>query len=251
MTAETAYVPNADFWIRVIRENLDRYRTELTDRVILDAVDPAPGETIIDAGCGEGWLSRACTEAGAQVVGVDNCLPFIEAARSASNGTGPVYHHADVQALPLEDASADVVVANHVLTDVPDPAKAINEFARVLRPGGRFVTLMLHPCFYGPQAERRVDAPQANVIEYFARPRIVRQPFVIAGQTSPAEIVTHLWPLEFWFESLFTAGLIPTSVTEPHPSPEQMADPWWHDNFRRPLFLLIDARRGLVVPPAL
>jgi hypothetical protein len=124
-------------------------------------------------------------------------------------------------------------------------------FAGVARPGGGFDTIRIPRRFPGPRPPRRVDAPQANVIEYFARPRIVRQPFVIAGQTSPAEIVTHLWPLEFWFESLFTAGLIPTSVTEPHPSPEQMADPWWHDNFRRPLFLLIDARRGLVVPPAL
>jgi ubiquinone/menaquinone biosynthesis C-methylase UbiE len=68
------------------------------------------------------------------------------------------------------------VVANHVLTDVPDPAKAISDFVRVLRHGGRFVTLTLHPCFYGPEAERRVDAPQTNVIEYSARPRIVRQP---------------------------------------------------------------------------
>jgi hypothetical protein len=203
MTVETAYVSNADFWIKVIRENLDRYRTELTDRVILDAVHPAPGETILDAGCGEGWLSRACTEAGAQVVGVDNCLPFIEAARSASNGTGPSTTMPTSRPSPSMTPRPTSWSPTTCSPTCPTRRRPSASSPECSAPAAAFVTLMLHPCFYDPQAERRVDAPQANVIEYFARPRVVRQPFVIAGMTSPAEIVTHLWPLEFWFESLF------------------------------------------------
>jgi hypothetical protein len=54
----------------------------------------------------------------------------------------------------------------------------------------------LNPCFYGPQAERRADAPQANVVEYFARLRIVRQPFVIPGQCY--SLVNASFPVEVW-----------------------------------------------------
>jgi ubiquinone/menaquinone biosynthesis C-methylase UbiE len=243
---DAPYDENAAFWIRQIRQRRDRYRTDFTDGVIVRALDAKPGETIVDAGCGEGWLSRECASAGANVIGVDNCVAFIEAARAANNGDhlAPVFHVGDVRALPVPNASADVVVANHVLTDVPEPWTAVSDFARVLRPGGRFVALMIHPAFYGPQAERRVTSEMPSADEYFASPRIVRTPFRIGGETSPAEVVTHLWSLTSWFEWIIGAGLVPSLVSEPRPGPDLMADPWWQEHFRRPLFLLVEARRA-------
>ena len=241
---ESGYSPNAEFWIHVIRERLDIYRTELTHHAILGALDPQPGETIVDAGCGEGWLSRASAQKGADVVGVDLCPEFIEAARSASNGqvNHPSYELGDVRDLPVADKFADVVVSNHVLNDIPDPDTAIKEFARVLRDHGRLVILLLHPCFYTAQAERVEHAQPFLAGEYFNQ-RIVRQPFKIAGITSPAETVTYVYPLEFYFSALTQAGFAVTKLSEPHPSPELIeANPWWKDNFRRPLFLLITAQ---------
>lgn len=240
----SGYSPNAGFWIRIIREQLDTYRTELTHSAILDALNPQPGETIVDAGCGEGWLSRASAQQGAQVVGVDLCPEFIEAARSASDGevNAPTYKLGDVRNLPVAERFADAVVINHVLNDIPDPDAAIKEFARVLRDNGRLVILLLHPCFYTAQAERVEHAPPFRAGEYFGQ-RIVRQPFKIAGITSPAETVTYVYPLEFYFSALTDAGFAVTRLSEPHPSPELIeANPWWKDNFRRALFLLITAQ---------
>lgn len=243
-----AYDENAAYWIRMIRADRDRYRTELTNRAVLDAIKPAGGQVIVDAGCGEGYLSRACAEAGATVLGIDNCAAFIDASRDSVNGLqpAPTFELADMRALPVEDGTVDVVLANHTLNDVEDPAAALAEFARALRPGGRLVALMLHPAFYGSQAEREAGSRMVTPGEYWACPRIDSRPFVIDGERSPADAVVRLWPLEFWFSGLFAAGLAPVSVTEPHPTDEQMNadDPWWRENFRRPLFLLIEARKG-------
>lgn len=243
-----AYDRNAAYWTEMIRAGRDRYRSELTNRSLLDVIRPDAGQTIVDAGCGEGWLSRACAEAGAEVVGVDNCAAFIDAARDAVNGlqSAPRFELADMRELPLAAGTVDVVAASHTLNDVEDPAAALSEFARVLCPRGRVVALMLHPCFYGSSAERTTAALMPSPAEYWECPRVIARPFLIDGEPSPADAVVRLWPLEYWFSSLFGAGLTPVSVTEPHPTAEQLEgpDPWWRENFRRPLFLLIEARKG-------
>ncbi|THJ48182.1 class I SAM-dependent methyltransferase, partial [Candidatus Frankia alpina] len=147
----SSYSLNADYWTRIIRDGLDRYRTGLTNPAMLAAAG--------DAGCGEGGLARLLAGRGASpVVGVDLCSELVDAARgqAAADGLDIRYETADVAALPLDDATIDLVVANHVLNDLEDPAPAIAEFARVLRPGGLTVALLLHPCFYGSRG-RPVD----------------------------------------------------------------------------------------------
>ena len=139
--------------MRLIRESRDRYRTELTDSAILSAIGPVTGLDVLDAGCGEGYLSRILASSGARTVGVDVCDELIEAAQALNAGAAgdagsAVFRVADVAALPLASATIDLVVANHLVNDLRDPAPAFREFARILRPGGRLVNLQLHPCFY-------------------------------------------------------------------------------------------------------
>jgi SAM-dependent methyltransferase len=240
------YLANADWWIRKIREGHDRYRREFTDQLIVDAVNPKPGEVIVDAGCGEGWLTRVCAAAGAEAIGVDLSPAFVDAARTAMNGTAvaPRFELADMRQLPVHDATVDVVIANHVLTDIPDAGTAIAEFARVLRPGGRMVVLVVHPCFYGLRAEREATMLMPTADEYFTGPRVVRQPFSMGGELSPAMVTTYVHPLTSWFGWIFGNGLVPSHISEPRPGPELMADPWWQEHFRRPLFLHIEARKS-------
>ena len=132
------------------------------------------------------------------------------------------------------------------MNDLQDPATAIREFARILRDNGRLVILMLHPCFYNKHAERQ--DPENNLITgtYFqARP--VSQNFVVDGLESPAKYTAWLRPLEYYTEALRQAGLIITSLTEPHPSAEMMAgDDWWRTSFTRPLFMLLTAQKWTV-----
>jgi 2-polyprenyl-3-methyl-5-hydroxy-6-metoxy-1,4-benzoquinol methylase len=243
--ASSRWERNAEFWVRIIRERRDRYRTELTDAAVMAAIGPCHGLDVLDAGCGEGYLTREIARQGArQVTGADKSSALIAAARAGSAGQpAAFYREADLAALPFAGASFDLAVVNHVLNDLPDITTPIGELARVLRPDGRVVILMLHPCFYGYRAERQEIRRTLPVADYFA-PRVIEQRFEVDGIVSPDSTVTWVRPLEAYTEVITGAGLCITSLTEPHPSDVQLAaNEWWRENFPRPLFLLITARK--------
>ena len=112
------------------------------------------GETVVDVACGTGDLTRAFAWAAprpARVVGIDYTPEMLsvaervrlKAARQGVPGRGaPIaYVEGDAQRLPLADASCDVVSVAFGIRNVQEPAAAVAEFFRVLRPGGRLVIL--------------------------------------------------------------------------------------------------------------
>src|SRR6267154_6547603 len=130
---------NASFWVQIIREHRDKYRNELTDPAMLKAIGEPAGLAVLDAGCGEGYLSRILASNGATVTGVDSSARLIEAARTQNPADAlPVsFDVGSVDELPYQDSTFDLVVCNHLINDLYDPSKPISEFARVLRSGGR------------------------------------------------------------------------------------------------------------------
>jgi SAM-dependent methyltransferase len=234
---------NAEFWVKIMREHRDRYRTELSDAAVLAAVGDPTGLDVLDVGCGEGYMARELARRGAvHVHGIDKAADLVAAAR-AIEMPALSFDEGDAADLPVGSGSFDLVLANHVLNDLRDITGPINEFARVLRPGGRFIALMLHPCFYGYRAERTEIRRTLPVEEYFGQ-RAIEQPFEVDGITSPAKTVTWVRPLEAYTEALTSSGLYITRLTEPHPSEEQLVESeWWRENFPRPLFLLITAQK--------
>jgi len=114
--------------------------------------DPA-GKRILDAGCGQGYLSRLLARRGAQVTGAEPAAPWYAAAvtREEADPLGIAYLQADLSTLcaahPQMSGAFDAVVANMVLMDIADYEAAICSCAAALRPGGVFVCTLLHPCF--------------------------------------------------------------------------------------------------------
>jgi SAM-dependent methyltransferase len=102
---------------------------------------PEGGE-VLEVGCGSGalWVNIASLLPDLRLTLTDLSDGMVEAATRAVavlDGIEIVEARAcDVQELPFADGAFDVVVANHMLYDVPDPARAAAEFARVLRPDG-------------------------------------------------------------------------------------------------------------------
>jgi SAM-dependent methyltransferase len=232
------------FWVQIIREHRDKYRNELTDPAMLHAIGEPAGLEILDAGCGEGYLSRILAKKGANATGIDSSTKLIEAARSQNLADilSVSFDVGSVDDLPYPDSAFDLVVCNHLVNDLFDPRKPISEFARVLRSNGRLIILMLHPCFYNKHAERD-QATNGMIASSYFETRSIEQVFEVGGLTSPAANTAWFRPLEFYTEELRKSGFAITSLTEPHPSPEQVrADSWWSKGFTRPLFMLLTAQ---------
>jgi ubiquinone/menaquinone biosynthesis C-methylase UbiE len=106
----------------------------------LAALELQPGHTVLDVGCGPGTdlavLAEAVTPTGA-VIGVDHAATFVEEARNTLADTPWVtVAVGDAHRLPLEDQSVDRARTDRVLQHVDDPAAALAEIRRVLRPDG-------------------------------------------------------------------------------------------------------------------
>ncbi|MGX5697097.1 demethylmenaquinone methyltransferase [Agromyces soli] len=104
------------------------------------AVDPKPGERILDVAAGTGTSSASLAKSGASVVAADFSPGMIEVGRSRqAHVQNLVFVEADAMALPFGDDEFDAVTISFGLRNVNDPKQAIREFLRVTKPGGRLV----------------------------------------------------------------------------------------------------------------
>ena len=99
------------------------------------------GLHVLDAGCGDGTYAIRAAQLGARVTAIDYSRAMLDAARRRAEVAGVYVNWCGgrAEALPLQTASFDLVIAVTVLCGVSDPAAAVREMARVVRPGGAVV----------------------------------------------------------------------------------------------------------------
>ncbi|MFI9788327.1 methyltransferase domain-containing protein [Kitasatospora sp. NPDC051984] len=112
--------------------------------LMVTLLDPAPGATILDIGCGVGKPALQLVAArDVRVTGIAIADVEVEQANERAKEAGrsdvATFRNADVTDLPFEDGSFDGAWALESLLHVPDRNRALAETARVLRPGGRLV----------------------------------------------------------------------------------------------------------------
>jgi arsenite methyltransferase len=141
------------------RQSAEDLLAAIRDRVI-GAARLHPGGHAVDLGAGAGLLAAAAARAvapGGTVTAIDISRPAL--ARIDTAGSPVPLHRvtADATRLPLADATADAVLTRSVLIYIPDLPRAIDEIARILRPGGRL------SAFEPVNARRRHDARLTGV----------------------------------------------------------------------------------------
>jgi SAM-dependent methyltransferase len=118
-------------------EKYDQVSRGIADAIdhAVDALDPQPGERVLDVATGTGWAARRIADRGAIVTGVDFGEEVIEAAKQL--GTGIDFRVGDAEALPFPDDHFDAVISTFGVMFARDPEAVAAELARVVRPGGR------------------------------------------------------------------------------------------------------------------
>jgi len=211
----------------------------------------------LDIGCGEGANTRDLSRLGAVMQAVDVAPTFIRHAEDEERASplGIRYHVADAMELPFAERSFDFVTAFMSLMDMPDPAKAVSEAQRVLRPGGFLQFSILHPCFV-PRHRRvmRGEAGSVRAIEiagYFdgLDGRVDTWWFSTLPeeerlQASPFRTPRFHRTLSQWVEMICGAGLRIEQMAEPSAGADlALAEPILADTRIAPLFLHVRASR--------
>ena len=122
------------------------YSRDVVIPALMQMVGDVAGQTVLDAGCGEGIVARLLAGRGATVTGIDVAPRLIELAQERDQSSTITYLVRDLsQPLPAYHQHFDLVVSNLVLTDVPDYQGFVATLANVLKLSGRIVLSMNNP----------------------------------------------------------------------------------------------------------
>jgi len=141
---------NAQVWARHQAAGYDVTRDLYHNPTFFRFVGDLTGKLVLDAGAGAGTTTREMVRRGMRVVGVDLSPKMIEEARDAEerDPLGIRYEVASIADMPwFADATFDAVLSTMVMMDCADYARAVAEGFRVLKPGGIFAYIVIHPCF--------------------------------------------------------------------------------------------------------
>ena len=185
-----------------------------------------PGDRVLDVACGNGLSSRRLAAAGAAVVAFDFAEEMIAHARRRTQRHAERIDYAVLDAtdeaalLDLGERRFDAAICNMALFDMADIDPLMRALARLLRPGGRFVFSVLHPCFnsshmaHSAELEDRdgdfVAVYSVRVFGYLS-PSVTRTT-AMRGQPEPQLIFYR--PLQDLLGSGFAAGFVLDGLEE-------------------------------------
>jgi SAM-dependent methyltransferase len=219
---------------------------------------PAAGERLLDAACGNGLTSRRLAHAGAHVTAFDFSETMIQFARKRGNLSNIDYRVIDVTnrkaLLDLGVAAFDGALCNMALMDIADVDPLMTTMASLLRPGGRFVFSVLHPCFNTPgtiQMGELEDREGNFVTTYSVKISRYLTPYTQVGLAMHGQPTPHLYfhrPLSVLLGPALEAGLVLDGIEERAFPSERLhgISPFsWNGNFSEiPAALVVRLRRS-------
>lgn len=124
------------------------YAEDKIEKAVLDAAGAGPFDLVVDFGTGTGRMLALFADKAKRVEGIDLSHQMLTVARTKLQEAGAAnasVRHGDATASPYAESSASLVIIHQVLHFLDDPARALNEAARVLKPGGRLVVVEFAP----------------------------------------------------------------------------------------------------------
>jgi 2-polyprenyl-3-methyl-5-hydroxy-6-metoxy-1,4-benzoquinol methylase len=220
--------------IRNYGEEGDFTRQHLLNPAIFRCLGTLTNNRILDAGCGEGYLSRMMARRGAKVTGLEPATGLFQWAKQRESDTplGITYLQEDLSSPVTRLEDFDAVVTNMVLMDIPHWKEALRTCVAALRPGGKLIISLVHPCFEEP-TPLWGEKGHVEVYEYL-------QEYHWHQNFAP---LFHR-PLSTYINQIIAEGCTLQRLIEPQLSPELATDSPSHQRMMRvPRVLVIDARK--------
>ena len=201
----------------------DLHKEVLLNPTLLELLGEVRGKKVLDAGCGEGYLSRKLAILGANVTAIDSSPRMLEIAKDRTPDHLPVkYAHGSCEDLhDFEDGCFDMIVSNMVIHDLANYDLAFTEMYRLLGHGGTFIFSILHPCFITPNSgwERSSTGEKLhwNVDRYFHE-GAYEQP----GLGDKEKMLFFHRTLTSYINTLLKTGFVLEGLVEPKPSEEMI-----------------------------
>ena len=245
----------ADWYDQLVGECGSEYHREIVIPGTLRLLALQPGEAAVDLACGQGVLCRALHERGVKATGVDAASELIRSARQ--RGPDEIqYHVGDARDLSFLSAGQFTAAACVLAIQNIHPIRPVfTGITRLLKPQGRFVLVMMHPCFRGPK-ETSWGWDERQKIQYRRVDRYLL-PRKVPITTHPGkDAKQYTWtfhkPIEAFVKAFRDAGLFidameewpshKTSTSGPRATAENLA------RKEIPLFMAIRAVRASEPP---
>jgi SAM-dependent methyltransferase len=186
----------------------------------LQVLGDVAGKDVLELGCGAAQWSIALARRGARPVGLDNSARQLEHARRLMAAAGVDFPlvHASAEAVPLADASFDVIFCDHGALTWADPYAVVPEAARLLRPGGLLAFSHTSPIAY------LCWNPETDLME----PRLHRPYFGSRRQENEDGSVEYKLTYGAWIRLLRQSGFVVEDLLEPQ-RPEGATSTYWDE----------------------
>ena len=202
------------------------------------------GKRVLDLGCGYGWHAFYATENGAEkVLGVDLSEKMLAVAREKNTFPNVRFARGAMEDVRFPDGSFDAVLSSLALHYVKDYAELVSRVYRWLAPGGRFVFSAEHPAFTAYGNQDWYYSPEGEIL-HFPVDRYFyegEREAVFLGE----KVVKYHRTVDGYLKPLWRAGFTVEDLSEPRPPEEMMDLPGMKDEMRRPMMLLVSARKPL------
>jgi ubiquinone/menaquinone biosynthesis C-methylase UbiE len=207
----------AEWYDDLVGEEGSEFQREVIFPGVLRMLALRPAEKVLDLACGQGAFCRLLAEKGAKPTGVDAATELIRMARERSDPSIE-YFVGDARKLnflPADRFSAvSCILAIQNIDKVPPVFESV---ARVLAPAGRFVLVMMHPCFRGPKYTKwgwdEKEGVQFRRVDRYLLPR--KEPIIAhPGQKTGEYTWTFHRPMQFYVRTLRNAGLLTEAMEE-------------------------------------
>lgn len=203
---------------------------------------PLEGMAVLDLGCGYGWHCQYAADQGAaKVLGIDLSEKMLEQAERRNRNGKIRYRHCGIEAYEYPESVWDIVVSNLALHYIEDLEQAFRNVWRTLRPGGTFLFNIEHPVFTSGVHQDWIYG-EGGIPQYWPV-----DDYYLPGQRVTrflgCEVIKQHHTLTQILMGLLNCGFTLEVVEEVQPSEEMLEIPGMRDEMRRPMMLLVRAKK--------